>query len=85
MLKEAPFTDEEVTSLNAYQKCADWHPFTCVCGGHRSLIATKDGWICNKCAYTQKWCHDFMANWEWTKLTDHVVGGYRNATAGKFD
>ena len=65
---EAPFTDNEVASLNAYQKSRLDHPFTCVCGDHINLIATTDGWVCEKCAYTQDWAHDFMANWEWKRL-----------------
>jgi ribosomal protein S27AE len=62
---KAPFTEDQVASLNAYQKSEFVHPFTCVCGDHIPLVATKDGWICNKCAYTQKWAHDFMADWAW--------------------
>lgn len=101
MKKEAPFTEDEIASLNEYQDSGYMHPFTCVCGGHTNLVATKDGWICNKCAYKQNWCHNFMANWGWKELMlqdplynlahygggkrDHVVGGYSNATAGKFD
>jgi hypothetical protein len=82
---EAPFTDDEVASLNAYQNNDFMHPYTCVCGDHVKLIATTDGWVCKKCAYTQNWCHDFTANWDWIRLTGHASGGYSNAVAGKFD
>jgi ribosomal protein S27AE len=82
---EAPFTDDEVASLNAYQKSNLGHPYTCECGDHVILIATTDGWVCSRCAYTQTWCHDFTANWDWTRLKNHASGGYSNATAGKFD
>ncbi len=61
----APFTEEQVKSLNAYQKSQYVHPYTCVCGNHIPLIATKDGWVCKKCAYKQNWAHNFTADWSW--------------------
>ena len=30
------------------------HPYTCTCG--MDLIPTTNGWICDKCEYTQDWC-----------------------------
>ena len=31
------------------------------------LIATKDGWICPVCGYTQNWAHSFMTDkWNFT-------------------
>lgn len=65
---ESPFTEDQVKSLNAYQASKSCHPFTCICGGHTALIATKDGWICPKCDYKQKWAHKFMADWTWKIL-----------------
>lgn len=56
----APFSDTEVTALNAYQEDGDGHPFTCICGDHVILIATKEGWICKNCAYTQNWAWSWM-------------------------
>lgn len=58
---EAPFTDEQVENLNAFQKSNRYHPFTC--GGQCSdsvLVATNAGWICPRCDYTQCWAHEFM-------------------------
>lgn len=58
----APFTDEQIEALNAFQECRCYHPFTCGNDSrHRDLIATKDGWICLDCDYTQQWAHGFMA------------------------
>jgi hypothetical protein len=61
------FTTDQVESLNAYQNCGRWHPFTC--GNHcgATLIATTDGWVCptTGCGYTQDWAHGFMADWSW--------------------
>lgn len=63
---EAPFTDEQVDALNAFQKACQFHPFTCpgdhiVCEQHRELIATNDGWVCHCGDYRQSWAHEFMA------------------------
>jgi len=71
--RKAPWTEAEVDSLNEYQKDAIFHPFTCPNRGdgpHREthnqlglLIATKDGWVCPDCFYTQTWAHDFMMDY----------------------
>lgn len=66
------FTEDQVESLNAYQACGQWHPFTC--GNHcgATLIATTDGWICptEGCGYTQDWAHSFMADGSWKRSLD---------------
>jgi hypothetical protein len=76
----APWTDDEVESLNQYQRSGVMHPFTCG-RSHSSLIATNDGWICPNCEYTQDWCHEFMCYPDWKmenkmKKCDRVVEGY---------
>jgi len=68
MITRPPWTQEQVDALNHFQNCGHVHPFTC--GGNRTdahhldgegvLIATKDGWKCPYCDYTQNWCLDFM-------------------------
>lgn len=70
----APFTDDQVAALNAFQDSGVFHPFTC--GNCRTdLIATKDGWKCpdHDCDYKQDWAHAFMADpktldLDWRKL-----------------
>ena len=63
----APWTDEQVTALNAFQHHGRMHPFTCgaVHSSGRSpiLVATPAEWICPdpECDYTQDWAHAFMA------------------------
>ena len=69
---EAPFTPEQVASLNAFQLAGVMHPFTCGaedCHGIR-LIAARDGWHCASqiCDYRQGWAHAFMADWSWLRL-----------------
>jgi hypothetical protein len=73
---DAPFTEEQVKSLNGYQQFGQMHPFTCGNDSchHVSLVATKDGWDCPQChKHKQTWCHNFMADgsWkEWPTLED---------------
>jgi hypothetical protein len=72
---KAPWTDEQVATLNAYQKPPSmYHPFTCGSLDHprieevpfgefekgRTLIATNNGWHCPTCPYVQDWAWDFM-------------------------
>lgn len=64
----APWTAEQVTHLNAFQRSGRMHPFTC---GQRDqhpnsegvLVATEAGWHCPAmgCDYQQDWAHTFMA------------------------
>jgi len=64
----SPFTQDEVNSINAFQKCGYWHPFTCGDGCKSSLVATPNGLECVECnMYRQNWVHDFMANWGWIR------------------
>lgn len=70
---EAPWTDDQVASLNGYQKCRYVHPFTGDRpddGGERpDLIATREGWVEYEGGpIYQRWAHDFMANWAWKSM-----------------
>lgn len=59
----APFTDEQVAGLNAYQVAANVHPFTCGNdSSHPVLVASVDGWRCSACEYTQAWAHRAAAD-----------------------
>lgn len=58
----APWDDETVAALNAYQVAEIMHPYTC--GGEHEgesvpLLATRDGWVCPLCDYAQDWAHAF--------------------------
>lgn len=63
---KAPFTKEQVESLNAFQASGIFHPFTCANehGGEKRLIATEAGWQCPSCDYKQDWAHSFMAEYD---------------------
>jgi hypothetical protein len=76
----APWTDDEVDSLNAYQQSGAGHEFTCgddACRGGKAgrpgsrqapLIAGPGGWLCRFCPYRQDGAHPWMANWEWEQF-----------------
>ena len=52
----APWTDDQVATLNTYQQCGHFHPYTCgIC--RADLVATNDGWRCpaDGCNYVQHW------------------------------
>lgn len=65
-LLAAPWTDEQVAALNAYQRLSNFHPYTCPYAHDwrtRRLVATEEGWVCAhpNCGYTQNWAHDRAA------------------------
>jgi hypothetical protein len=68
---EAPWTEDQVASLNAYQASGVMHPFTGerqANGDETVLIATRGGWIENLDGpVVQIWTHPFMADWSWRK------------------
>jgi hypothetical protein len=76
---KAPFTEEQVASLQAFQGAEEFHPFTCsctICTDHSSgpvLVATKAGFRCPqaRCSYKQDWAHAWMADWSWKKEREH--------------
>ena len=59
----APWDPKTVDGLNYFQRLGAMHPFTCGNDheGDKTLVATKKGWICPHCDYTQDWAHLFMA------------------------
>lgn len=67
----APFSHEQVESLNDYQKSGLFHEFTC--GGEHEhavvLVATGAGWVCPEgCGYLQIWAHPWMADGKWRRF-----------------
>jgi hypothetical protein len=59
----APWTPDQVDGLNRFQRAGFVHPFTCPDthnGADRTLVATRAGWICPHCDYTQNWMHAAM-------------------------
>lgn len=66
---EAPFTLEQVQSINDYQSAGCFHPMTCAsddeAGCHGHLVADTDGLKCFDCSARQTWVHAWMADWSW--------------------
>jgi hypothetical protein len=66
----APWTGAQVDALNRFQRLCYVHPYTC--GNEhpgnlldtfpcdRTLVATRKGWICCHCDYTQFWASAAM-------------------------
>lgn len=67
----APWTDEQVRSLNDYQSSGVFHPFTgrnelAPPGEDDVLVATSEGWISDLDPdYRQGWAWEWMANRHW--------------------
>lgn len=92
--RTAPFTDDEIVSLNCYQVSGTGHPFTCgndVCRGPDKLAcravlrAGPDGWFCEHCDYTQAWAWKWMTDWSWEGhgiWALHVLAGTREGVIG---
>ena len=61
------FRQEQVDSINGYQRQSFFHPFTCGNNhdGARVLVAEKTGMKCPTCDYHQDWCHNFMTDNSW--------------------
>lgn len=70
----APFTDDQVKSLNAYQESRAFHPFTgrnelAPNGQDDVLIATPEGWTSRYDPdYSQNWAWAWMADWSWREF-----------------
>ena len=61
---EAPWSPDQVASLNAYQQAGYVHPFTSASGP--DLIATEAGWVEQPNGpVVQDWAHEFMTDWSW--------------------
>jgi hypothetical protein len=64
---QAPWSEDQVRNLNAFQRSGRMHPFTCGWrsehGGEGILVATAAGWECpaDGCEYRQTWALPFMA------------------------
>jgi hypothetical protein len=76
-LIQAPFTEGQVASLNAYQRCGQLHEFTC--GKCKAmLVANRDGWTCQCGQWRQTWAHDFMCDWSWKTM----LFGFSDGSSG---
>lgn len=56
----APFTDDQVKNMRAWQESDQVHPFTCC--DHQTMTVETDGFHCPKCGQVQTWAHEIMAS-----------------------
>ena len=75
----APWTDDQVASLNGWQACGYVHPFTGERGPNGEetlLIATSAGWVEREGGpVVQTWAHNFMADWSWKAMNPFAPPG----------
>jgi hypothetical protein len=69
----APWSEEQVRSLNDYQVSGVFHPFTgnndLLPLGHDLLVATPDGWVSQiDPSYRQDWAWAWMADRSWESM-----------------
>lgn len=70
-MTKAPFTAEQVRSINGFQKAGIFHPLTCGNDGcDADLVVRFEGMRCPACGYEQDWVHDFMADGTWRPPED---------------
>lgn len=63
-MKNTPWTDDQVASLNGFQNAGYVHEFTSENG--IALIATNAGWVeVEGGPVVQDWAHGFMLDWSW--------------------
>lgn len=64
----APWTDDQVESLNGFQHCGYLHEFRSE--RDKLLVATNLGWVeeGTTTPIVQTWAHEFMTNWEWCNM-----------------
>jgi hypothetical protein len=87
-LRYEPWSEIEVDTLNTYQLSGWMHPYTCGAEVCRAvLVATKGGWVCLDCDYTQMWCHASHAEplsegaiWGNSKTTNDIVNAIMQAS-----
>lgn len=70
----APWTGEQVISINYYQSYTAFIPKRCPTQHYSrfpALVATPDGYICPLCDFKQNWCGSFEANGYIAWIKDH--------------
>jgi hypothetical protein len=68
-------TEDQIESINAYQRAGVFHPFTCgVDSNHAVLKARSDGLFCPDCSYSQtRGVPQAMKDWSWVPADDYRI------------
>ena len=64
----APFTTNQMISINDYQLRGPFHSYTCKNNSRHLLMAYANGLSCDFCSYSQDWVWDWTANGHWRKM-----------------
>lgn len=64
----APFTTDQMISINDYQLHGPFHSYTCKNNSRHLLMAYANGLSCDFCSYIQDWVWDWTANGHWRKM-----------------
>ena len=79
----APWSEDQVNSLNTYQGAGVMHPFIGPSG--EVLIATPDGWVTQKDGpVVQDWAWNWMADWQWNWGIKEGVSTMHKLFAGAY-
>lgn len=62
----APFTGDQVKSINRFQSDGRLQPITCGCG--KKMYAREEGMLCSMCFSSQDYAPKLTTNWAWTML-----------------
>lgn len=54
-------TQAQIDELNRHQWRNEFHPYTCGKDSTHKLVATKSGWACPICDYTQPYRNEFVS------------------------
>jgi hypothetical protein len=60
----APFSEQQMASLQRFQACEMMHPYTCHHCSHK-LVPIVDGLLCPEHGLVQTWVIGFTANGGW--------------------
>lgn len=63
----APFSDEQLKSINTYQREGRFTPLVCKCGG--KLYGRHDGLACPSCFEVTNRCPRWVTNWIWNRFS----------------
>lgn len=61
----APFEENQINSLKAFQERSIFHPYTCHESEHGTLSVSYKGMYCERCNYIQKWADEWTTDWSW--------------------
>ncbi len=71
MIVKAPFNDEQIRSMNLFQKQSSFTRQDCRCGFE--MFATEKGWTCPQCHEVIGECELFITNHKWEMFKEKEI------------